>query len=150
MVKPTNVWKKVQEYPEEASKNFQGQWQSYVVQLVTTARARHWTTACLLKKTEALSKRTSQCFYYNGLMDHGQVSGRCSRTGIKTKGIKDEQDAGLRFPKGIKIAYSTRASFTPAVWSRGICTAYLWVKIPVLPFAWSWNRDRPRPPTLSS
>lgn len=44
-------------------------------------------------------------------MDHDQVSWRCSRTGIKTKDIKDEKDAGLRFPKGIKIAYSTQASF---------------------------------------
>lgn len=32
MAKPNNLWKVAQEYPEEASKNFQGQWQRYVAQ----------------------------------------------------------------------------------------------------------------------
>lgn len=52
MVKPTNLWKVAQEYPEEEFENFQGQWQKYVAH----------PSACLRPQRvemEALYKRTS-------------------------------------------------------------------------------------------
>lgn len=105
MVKPSNLSKIAQEYPEEAFKNFQRQWQRYVAQL----------NACLRKRKHFLDILLTAFSQHNGLMDCDQVSGRCSRTGIKFNSIRDEKDSGLSFPKGIKIAYSTEASFNPSV-----------------------------------
>lgn len=95
MVKPADLRKLAQAYPEEASKNFQRQWQRYVAQPPRFRKRRHI-------HLPAFSQ-------HNGLMDCDQVSGRCSRTGIKPHSSRDEKDSSLSFPQRNKNSLRYRS-----------------------------------------